>query len=70
MYSVVEGRGRSVIGEGPGAATLSWGPRDHFVVPAWQPHVHECSEEAVLFSASDQGVQRALGLWREVRGVR
>ncbi len=69
VYSVVEGRGRSVIGEGERAVTLAWGPRDHFVVPAWQPHTHLCDEEAVLFSASDKGVQQKLGLWREVRGA-
>jgi gentisate 1,2-dioxygenase len=69
VYSVVEGRGRSVIGEGERAVTLDWGPRDHFIVPAWQPHRHECDEEAVLFSASDKGAQQKLGLWREVRGA-
>jgi len=68
VYSVVEGRGRTRVGEGDGAVTLAWGPRDHFVVPRWMPHRHECDEEAVLFSASDKGVQQKLGLWREARG--
>jgi gentisate 1,2-dioxygenase len=61
IYSVVEGRGRSRIG----STTLTWEPRDIFVVPSWQSVTHEASEEAVLFSASDRAAQKALGLWRE-----
>jgi gentisate 1,2-dioxygenase len=61
IYSVVEGRGRTRIG----STTLTWGPRDIFVIPSWQPVSHEASEEAVLFSASDRAAQKALGLWRE-----
>ena len=61
IYNVVEGRGRSRVGD----TTFTWGPRDVFVVPSWQKVSHEPSEEAVLFSASDRAVQKALGLWRE-----
>jgi gentisate 1,2-dioxygenase len=61
LYNVVEGRGRSRIG----TETLTWGPRDIFVVPSWQVVSHEASEDAVLFSASDRAAQKALGLWRE-----
>jgi gentisate 1,2-dioxygenase len=61
IYSVVEGRGVSRIG----SRSLTWGPRDIFVVPSWQPVTHEAIEEAVLFSASDRAAQKALGLWRE-----
>jgi gentisate 1,2-dioxygenase len=61
VYSVVEGRGRTRIG----STTLTWGPRDIFVVPSWQPVSHEATEQAVLFSASDRAAQKALGLWRE-----
>jgi gentisate 1,2-dioxygenase len=61
IYNVVEGKGRSTIG----TKTLTWGPRDIFVVPSWQAVSHEASEEAVLFSASDRAAQKALGLWRE-----
>ena len=67
VYSVVEGRGRTVIGRAADAQTLSWGPRDHFVVPRWLPHRHQCESEAVLYSASDKVVQQKLGLWRERR---
>ena len=61
IYNVVEGRGKTRIG----SKTFTWGPRDIFVVPSWQPVSHESGDEAVLFSASDRAAQKALGLWRE-----
>jgi gentisate 1,2-dioxygenase len=64
VYSVVEGSGRTRVGE----QELSWGPRDTFVIPAWQHHHHESDGDAVLFSFSDRPVQDKLGLWREDRG--
>jgi gentisate 1,2-dioxygenase len=64
VYVVVEGRGRSTVGE----RSCDWGPRDIFVAPSWHPVRHEANEEAVLFSFSDRVVQEQLGLWREARG--
>jgi gentisate 1,2-dioxygenase len=61
VFCVVEGKGRSVVGE----QTFDWGPKDVFVVPSWIPVCHEAFGEAVLFSYSDRPVQKALGLWRE-----
>ena len=62
VYCVVEGRGRTRIGD----RTFDWEPNDVFVVPSWMPHAHESAEEdCVLFSFSDRPVQQALGLWRE-----
>ncbi len=61
VFSVVEGRGRSRIGD----TTYMWGPRDIFVVPSWMSVAHEADEEAVLFSMSDRPAQQTLGLWRE-----
>ena len=61
IFTVVEGRGRSIVGE----CTFQWGPRDVFVVPSWMPVRHAASEDAVLFSFSDRPVQKALGLFRE-----
>lgn len=61
VYSVVEGRGRSAVGE----QIFEWGPRDVFVVPSWCKVSHEAGENAVLFSFSDRPVQKTLGLWRE-----
>ena len=58
---MIEGGGRAVIdGE-----TFEFAARDAFVVPSWQTYALHASEETVLFSFSDQPVQRALGLWRE-----
>ncbi|MEK9833309.1 MAG: gentisate 1,2-dioxygenase, partial [Rhodospirillaceae bacterium] len=64
VYSVVEGTGKSIIGD----QTFEWGPRDHFVVPCWVPQKHIANEDAVLFSYSDRPAQQKLGLWREDRG--
>lgn len=61
VYSVVEGAGRTVIGD----KTFEWGPNDVFVVPAWYPHRHEAAGDSVLFSFTDMPVQRKLGLFRE-----
>ena len=61
VYSVVEGCGRSRIGD----TTCAWGPRDIFVVPSWHAVSHEADDDAVLFSFSDRATQKALGLWRE-----
>jgi gentisate 1,2-dioxygenase len=61
VYSVVEGTGRSRIGD----TRFTWGPRDIFVVPSWTPVCHDADSDAVLFSMSDRPAQQALGLWRE-----
>ena len=68
-------RDDAVIWRGPAKAgviaqlaeQVDWGPRDVFVVPSWMRHHHEPDEDAVLFSASDRGVQEKLGLWREAK---
>jgi len=61
VYAVVEGEGRTVIGE----QTFSWESKDIFVVPSWHWHAHEVSQDAILFSFSDRPVQEELGFWRE-----
>ncbi len=65
VYHVVEGQGRTVIGE----TTIEWGHRDIFVVPAWYPHRHEAEGESVLYSFSDRGVHHKLGVFRELCGA-
>jgi gentisate 1,2-dioxygenase len=63
IYSVAEGTGQvSIAGE-----SFSFGPKDTFVVPSWQPLRLNAKEECVLFSYSDRSAQAALGLWREQR---
>ncbi|OFW12785.1 MAG: hypothetical protein A3F70_09605 [Acidobacteria bacterium RIFCSPLOWO2_12_FULL_67_14] len=66
VYMVVEGRGRTRIGE----AAWTWGPRDLFVAPSWTAISHEAEEDAVLFSFSDRPAQQALGFWREQAPLR
>jgi len=61
IYSVVEGRGRTHIGDD----SFDWKERDIFVAPSWYPISHQSEADAVLFSFSDRPVQKALGLWRE-----
>ena len=65
IYCVARGSGATVV-EG---RRLEWSERDVFVVPGWHVHRHEAAGEgdAILFSVSDQSVQRLLGLWREER---
>ena len=64
VYAVVEGKGRSQVGE----ASFEWAENDIFVVPTWAPQRHIAESEAVLFSFSDRAAQEKLGLWREQRG--
>tara|TARA_B100000315_G_scaffold256209_2_gene301571 strand:+ start:564 stop:1616 length:1053 start_codon:yes stop_codon:yes gene_type:complete len=68
VYSVIEGSGRTIVGEGDDAKTMEWQNQDIFVVPCWYPHRIEADDEAILFSFSDKVVQTKLGLWRERRG--
>ena len=64
VYSVVEGYGRTEIGD----LVFEWGPKDSFAIPIWAQHRHICADEdAVLFSFSDRGLQEKLGLWRDER---
>jgi len=64
VFVAAEGRGRTRIGSD---FVVDWQPRDIFVVPSWKRVVHECSEDAVLFSYSDRPIQEVLGLFREER---
>lgn len=64
VFSVVEGTGRSKIGD----QVFEWQPKDIFVLPSWHWITHEADEDAVLFSFSDRPVQDKLDLWREDRG--
>jgi gentisate 1,2-dioxygenase len=63
VFVVVEGEGRSQIGE----AVFDWSENDVFVAPSWAPQRHSAGSESVLFSFSDRAAQEKLGLWRERR---
>ncbi len=64
IFSVVEGRGSSVVGD----QTFEWRERDIFVVPSWVDVRHFPGADSVLFSYSDRAIQETLGIWRERRG--
>jgi gentisate 1,2-dioxygenase len=68
IVAVVRGRGRVTIGRGSDARTFEFGPKDVWAVPSWQDVTVNAQEESILFSASDESVQRKLGVWREQRG--
>lgn len=71
VFSVVEGSGHTLVGEGDSTQRFDWSRRDTFVIPSWVPHSHHApGGDAVLFSFSDRPVQKVLGLWRERRGNR
>jgi gentisate 1,2-dioxygenase len=64
VYHVVEGQGRTIVGD----AAFDWTEKDVFCVPNWAPHAHEntsTTAPAFLFSFTDVPVLRALDLFRE-----
>ncbi len=61
VYHCVEGSGRTHVGD----RVIDWKAKDTFVVPAWYRHRHEASEDAFLFSFTDQPVQQKLGIFRD-----
>jgi gentisate 1,2-dioxygenase len=65
VFLVIEGRGRSEIGE----AVFEWAENDVFVAPSWAVQRHHAASESVIFSFSDRAAQEKLGIWRESRGV-
>jgi gentisate 1,2-dioxygenase len=68
IVSVVAGTGVATIGSGAEAKAFRYGPRDVLAVPSWCSLALRADAESVLFSASDEAAQRALGVWRERRG--
>jgi gentisate 1,2-dioxygenase len=67
VFSVVEGRGTALVGDGSSEQRFEFAPRDHFVVPSWQSLRLLARDEAVLFSFTDRPLQQAAALWREQR---
>jgi len=57
LYAVVAGSGSTdVNGE-----RFNWQRGDVIAAPAWQPHTHVASEDAVLFRVSDEPLMSRLG---------
>jgi gentisate 1,2-dioxygenase len=67
VYSAVEGSGEVTISNGEQEWRYAFGPRDHFVVPAWHTARLSSSSGCVLFSFSDRPVHEALGIHHEER---
>ena len=63
VYHVVRGAGASMIG----GERFAWQQGDTFALPTWAVHSHEnsSSEDALLFSFSDEPALASLGLLRE-----
>jgi gentisate 1,2-dioxygenase len=63
VCSVVEGSGQVRVG------SQEWtvGPNDVFVLPSWNWHSFRCDQDLIVFSFSDEVLQRHLGFWREER---
>lgn len=72
VLAVVEGRGTIRVWphDGRGAEeVLAYAPKDLLVVPSWHPFAIRALDESVIFGASDEVIQRKLGIDRELRGA-
>jgi len=63
VFTVVEGQGRSQVGD----TVFDWSPHDIFVVPSWTTVTHAAKPEtdAVLFAYSDRAAQDKLDVFRK-----
>jgi gentisate 1,2-dioxygenase len=61
IYAIAQGSGASLID----GKRFMWSRGDVLAVPAWRPHNHCTSEQAVLLRVSDEPVLRRLNLLRE-----
>jgi gentisate 1,2-dioxygenase len=61
IYAVVQGAGASMIdGE-----RFEWRRGDVMAAPAWRPHWHVATDDAILFRVTDEPVMQRFGWWRE-----
>jgi gentisate 1,2-dioxygenase len=61
IYAVVQGEGVSTIdGE-----RFEWQRGDVIAAPAWRPHCHEATGDAIVFRVTDEPVMQRFGWWRE-----
>jgi gentisate 1,2-dioxygenase len=64
ILHVVRGEGTTKVGD----QEITWGEKDIFVIPSWAAYEHvnaSGSDDAVLFSYTNEPVVRALGLYRD-----
>jgi gentisate 1,2-dioxygenase len=60
VYAIVKGTGATTIdGE-----RFEWNRGDVIAAPAWRPHFHEASEDALMFRVTDEPVMQRLGFHR------
>ena len=60
IFAVVRGTGATMIdGE-----RFAWRRGDVIAAPAWRPHFHEASEDAILFRVTDEPVMQRIGFYR------
>jgi gentisate 1,2-dioxygenase len=61
IYAVVQGEGVSTLdGE-----RFEWQRGDVIAAPAWRPHWHEATGEAIVLRVTDEPVMQQFGWWRE-----
>jgi gentisate 1,2-dioxygenase len=61
IYAVVRGEGASDID----GQRFEWRRGDVVAAPAWRPHWHEASGDAILLRVTDEPVMQRFGWWRE-----
>jgi gentisate 1,2-dioxygenase len=60
IYAIVRGRGETIVdGE-----RFEWKRGDVIAVPAWRPHFHVASDDALVFRVTDEPVLQRLGFHR------
>jgi len=60
IYAVVNGNGVTTVD----GARFEWSRGDVIAAPAWRPHFHEASEDALLFRVTDEPMLKKLGFHR------
>jgi gentisate 1,2-dioxygenase len=65
IYAVVRGEGASDID----GQRFEWRRGDVIAAPAWRPHWHEASGDAILLRVTDEPVMQRFGWWREELGA-
>ena len=61
IYAVVQGEGASTVD----GARFEWQRGDVIAAPAWRPHWHEATSDAILFRVTDEPVMQRFGWLRE-----
>src|SRR5262249_44940077 len=60
IFAVVRGSGATTMA----GERFEWRRGDVMGAPAWRPHSHEASEDAILFRVTDEPVMKRLGFYR------